>query len=341
MRTAQHPYHQGLHLQNFTAFEDADLTFSPGINAFAGENGSGKTHVLKALYAWQLASSREGYSIQDTFAETFQTHDTGQLTRLGTRGEAAALLSGQYGDIAWTFSPVASAASQPTGELKRKVDRPVFIPAMDMMGHTRRFVDAYDEVRLDFDRTCKDIVSLTGLERKNGRDPGAGNEVLISKLGGEIDADEEGRFYLTTSLGRLPMPLVAEGIRKIATLVQLQRNGWLSPGATLMWDEPEVNLNPVLMGEVVGAIINLARSGVQVFLATHSYVILKELDLQAVRDDAIRYFAYQRGEHGTAVFPTDDFAQLKPNPILEEFDSLYDRELTRSTGRTRRGEPVR
>jgi hypothetical protein len=48
------------------------------------------------------------------------------------------------------------------------------------------------------------------------------------------------------------MPMVAEGLRKIATLVQLQRNGWLIPGTTLFWDEPETNLNPVLMDEVVG-----------------------------------------------------------------------------------------
>ena len=137
------------------------------------------------------------------------------------------------------------------------------------------------------------------------------------------------------------MPLVAEGIRKIATLIQLQRNGWLSSGATLLWDEPEVNLNPKLMDEVIGAILAISRAGVQVFLATHSYVILKELDLQAEQTDSIRYFGFQRNETGTTVHATEDFALLEPNPILEQYDSLYDRELTRSTGRNRNGERVR
>lgn len=137
------------------------------------------------------------------------------------------------------------------------------------------------------------------------------------------------------------MPMVAEGLRKIATLVQLERNGWLTAGTTLFWDEPEVNLNPILMGEIVGAILALTRRGVQVFLATHSYVILKELDLQTRQEGTVRYFAFQPGADGTTISATEDFNLVAPNPILDEYASLYDRELTRSTGRNRQGERVR
>lgn len=115
-----------------------------------------------------------------------------------------------------------------------------------------------------------------------GKGSGAGSENLRAdwkrepdQLGGTIERDDSGRFYLATDMGRMPMPMVAEGLRKIATLVQLRQNGWLSRGATLFWDEPEVNLNPALMDNMVGAILALARNGVQVFLATHSYLILR------------------------------------------------------------------
>lgn len=40
-----------LTLKNFTAFSDIDISFSPGINVIIGENGTGKTHMLKAAYA--------------------------------------------------------------------------------------------------------------------------------------------------------------------------------------------------------------------------------------------------------------------------------------------------
>ena len=37
--------------ENFTAFEDLEVEFSPGINALIGANGTGKTHLMKACYA--------------------------------------------------------------------------------------------------------------------------------------------------------------------------------------------------------------------------------------------------------------------------------------------------
>ena len=80
------------------------------------------------------------------------------------------------------------------------------------------------------------------------------------------------------------MPMVAEGIRKVATLRKLVENNWITQGATLFWDEPEVNLNPKIMDEVVEALLMISRRGVQVFLASHSYVILKELEVKQYND---------------------------------------------------------
>jgi recombinational DNA repair ATPase RecF len=42
---------QQLQLKNFTAFTDLDIDFSPGINIIIGENGTGKTQLLKAILA--------------------------------------------------------------------------------------------------------------------------------------------------------------------------------------------------------------------------------------------------------------------------------------------------
>ncbi len=74
----------------------------------------------------------------------------------------------------------------------------------------------------------------------------------------------------------------------------------------------------------------------RIFLGTHSYVILKEFDLQAKSSDAVRYFAMERTEAGTIAHATDDYSQLMPSPISEQLDRLYDLELTRAMGRKRR-----
>ena len=338
-----YPWHQSLRLQNFTVFKDTEFDFVPGVNTLVGENGTGKTHLMKAMYAAQLTQARQMRNISETMGGLFQINNLAELIRMGTANETWTRITGLYDGQEWLFELLRVKDSWTGGESPlTKVERPVFIPAIDMMGHTKGFLAAANEIVLDFDLTSRDLVSLLGLKRRNGEKPPIVLEGLRELLGGEIEYDEgTSRFYLVTTQGRLPMPLVAEGLRKIATLVRLAQNGWLTPGTTLFWDEPEVNLDPLLMGEVVEAILSLARQGVQVFLATHSYVILKELDSQAKAADSVCYFALQRDKNGTTVNPTDHFTSLNPNPILEQYSSLYDRQLTRSTGRNRKGERVR
>ena len=45
------PKVQSLSLENFTAFEKATFDFCPGINVLIGVNATGKTHVMKVIYA--------------------------------------------------------------------------------------------------------------------------------------------------------------------------------------------------------------------------------------------------------------------------------------------------
>ncbi|MGI9323526.1 MAG: AAA family ATPase, partial [Pseudomonadales bacterium] len=42
---------KSIKFENFTAFEKLNVDLSEGVNIFIGENGTGKTHILKAAYA--------------------------------------------------------------------------------------------------------------------------------------------------------------------------------------------------------------------------------------------------------------------------------------------------
>lgn len=44
-----------LHIRQFTVFRDAAFEFSPGLNVIVGDNGTGKTHVLKLGYLFSRA----------------------------------------------------------------------------------------------------------------------------------------------------------------------------------------------------------------------------------------------------------------------------------------------
>ena len=128
--------------------------------------------------------------------------------------------------------------------------------------------------------------------------------------------------------------MLAEGIRKLGLLWVLLRNGALQDGSVLFWDEPEANLNPKLFGVVIDVLLKLQRMGVQVFFATHDYVILKELDLRQKNSDKVAFHALYKPE-GTgeiACRTTNSFLDIDPNAIADTFDSLYDREVERSLG---------
>lgn len=339
MRNDTRPFHQSLALTNFTAFSDVNMEFVPGVNVIIGENGTGKTHILKALYAVHSASRNGFDSVRGKLARVFQVN-LDSLIRRSQMTTASAKIEGSFGGTPWLHefykdgnpgSPIHDTLPVDRDLFPKEV---VFIPAIDMMGHTKGFLSIYQHREIDFDETLNDIVAnllLPPLKELSGEQAKL-IEGLEKILGGKLELEGE-RFYLTDTRGRFEMPAIAEGLRKVATLIRLVQVGALGPGSTLFWDEPEVNLNPIIMDEVVGAILALARSGVQVFLATHSYVILKELDLQLGMAEEARFFALNPAEAGTEVSSFDDFTQLQPNAILDQYSSLYDRELSRATRR--------
>ena len=156
---------------------------------------------------------------------------------------------------------------------------------------------------------------------------------MEAELGGKVTIHGE-EFFLSGEQGEIEFTLLAEGLRKLGLLWLLIRNGALKPGAVLFWDEPETNLNPKLYGVVIEVLLELQRLGVQVFLATHDYVILKELDLQAIEGDKVAFHSLYRSEETgeVACHTTSSFLQIHPNAIAEAFDSIYDRDVRRALG---------
>ena len=105
----------------------------------------------------------------------------------------------------------------------------------------------------------------------------------------------------------------------------------------MFWDEPETNLNPKLFEPAIEILLELQRQGVQIFLATHDYLILKQLDLQTRSDDQVSYHALYRDKvEGELVCnSTDSYLDIDPNAISEAFSDVYDREIQRNLGRHR------
>ena len=206
------------------------------------------------------------------------------------------------------------------------------------------FIAAYDERELSFDETYYDLcVALSAKPLRGARrgDIASLLRPLENILGGRVVL-EGGRFHVSAPDGFIEAHLLAEGFRKIAGLVHLIANGSLMQNGLLFWDEPEANLNPRLVTRVAQALCTLTRGGVQVFVATHDFLLSHELSLAAEYGTEprvpMRFFAFSRQDGGPVTVESGGtLAELSHNPILEEFAAHYDRERALFSSTTEEG----
>ena len=119
--------------------------------------------------------------------------------------------------------------------------------------------------------------------------------------------------------GRLEIPLVAEGIRKIAMLAYLLINGALRDMSTLFWDEPEINLHPRLMENLAKSLVALAAEGFQVIMATHSLFLLREIQIQLHNKGKVkaRFFSLSEEDGDVRVSAGDTVEDMDPISMLD------------------------
>ena len=332
-------------LERFTAFDNLDLPLSPGINVFVGANGTGKTHLMKVCYA-ACDVSKTKASFAEKLVSVFlpARRSPGRLVRrqkVSSRGsvevfrENCSLLASLSnhtksarsvaikGSEIWTASPIES----------------VYIPVKEMLSHGPGFRSLYATREIHFDEVYADILDRAYLPLLRGPADSSRRRLLIDLqrvVDGKVVIENE-EFFLRNRQGKLEFSLLAEGMRKLALLWLLIQNGTLLNGAVLFWDEPETNLNPKLFGTLMNILLELQRNGVQVFLATHDYVILEELDLRKREEDGVAFHSlYRDDKTGEIACNTSaNYLGIHPNAIAEAFDDLYDREIERSLGNLR------
>ena len=332
-----------LNLKRFTAFEKLDLDLSPGVNVLVGANGTGKTHLMKVAYAACDITTKGDIGFVDKLVRVFlpSGRAPGRLVkRYGQSSRCAVEVFRDKKKLRASFPNhmTASASATVTGAKVWREDpvECVYIPVKEMLANAPGFRSLYSQREVHFEEIYADIVDRALLPVRRGPTD-ARRKRLLKILQGAIDGKVQVKneeFFLRNKQGTLEFTLLAEGLRKLGLLWLLIQNGTLLDGSVLFWDEPETNLNPSLFGRLIEILLELARSDIQVFLATHDYVILKELDLQKQDGDEIAFHSlYRDDESGELVCHTaDSYAGIHPNAIADAFATVYDREVERSLG---------
>ena len=328
-------------LESFTAFDNLEVEFSSGINVLVGANGTGKTHLMKVCYA-ACDVSRTGMTFAEKLVRVFLPSGRSLerlVKRQGVGTDATVEITRGMVNLRTSFpnriEGSSSASIQRSHDWTKTPIDSVYIPAKEMLANAPGFLSLYEAREIHFEEVYRDILHRAYLPPlRNPAD--ISHKGLLATLqkatGGTITIKGE-EFFLHNSQGDLEFSLLAEGLRKLGLLWLLVKNGTLSPGSVLFWDEPETNLNPSLYGTLMQVLLELQRSGVQIFIATHDYVILKELDLLKEEKDDVVFHSLYRDETGQITcHTTDKYLHIHPNAIMEAFNSLYDREIKRSLG---------
>ncbi|MDX8433266.1 AAA family ATPase [Mesorhizobium abyssinicae] len=209
----------GLEIQNFTAFGKLEISLSPRVNVIIGSNGTGKTHLLKAIYglaiAGQSASDADGskkkseaeltkkllrlFSPEESRIGTLRASGSAAPTRLFLRGSDDSSVA-----ISFSGSSKVARVEKNTG-LEGYGSQPVFIPTKEILSLVRGMRHPEHDratVEMIFDDTYIDLAEFLvhpGFEDEASsfnEDPRLSSVVreLVSLIGGRYRWTNDGAF---------------------------------------------------------------------------------------------------------------------------------------------------
>ena len=342
---------KSLKIQNFTLFKEETLKYGKGLNIVVGENGLGKSHLLKLPYAVLSplkvpsggpsdAGPTKGFlqsAIADKLNNVFRPDSLGRLSkRKQGREKTFVELEVDEGKSAIAFSFATNSKSEvEISKLPEQWYRgsQVFIPTHELLTIYPGFVALYDNFHLQFEETWRDTCLLLGSPLAKGAREKSIRGLLSpieNVMDGKVVLDAGGSFYLDSpGTGKMEMPLIAEGMRKIAMIARLIATGALFEGSILFWDEPESNLNPKLVRLVAKVIVDLAKMGIQAHIATHSLFLMREIEILRKNTEYkkvdTQIFGLQKKDEKIVLEQGSSFDDLSTIMSLEEELSQSDR----------------
>ncbi|OOF83715.1 ATP-binding protein [Rodentibacter ratti] len=331
-------YIKSLRLENFSCLPNDTFKFSKNLNIVIAENGCGKSHLLKTLYTLLEVGANEKNKqiksetqkvIADKLLAVFRPDSLGRLVKR-QQGRMRAEIEWELNKgekNKFSFSSNSSTQVNVDSFQYTKLAMPVFIPTRELITLCPWFISLYQNQNIPFEEIWFDTCLL--LNHPLAKGPRARKikellEPIEEALEGTV-IEENGRFYLkqTTQTGKIEAPLVAEGLRKFVMIARLVATGALLDKGYLFWDEPEANLNPKLIKVAAKIIYSLVKQGIQVFIATHSLFLLRELELLNIKEKlSTRYFSLYFNKDTTDVALEQEYSMHALGHIVSLDESL-------------------
>lgn len=332
-----------VHLENFAAFSEFRWSSHGRVNVVVGENDTGKSHLLKLLYAvaktaGELATKKVALGeVRRAYMEklrwTFQTPQSLQnLIKQGAKSlrVETQLLNKTYGFSLRKRGEKSSLFGlNPDSYAGVKLST-VFLPPKEVLTIAAAIeVSRSVHEIYGFDDTYYDLIKLLRVPKTQGEitpSLAAIADDLDELFGGRIvKSRSSDDFVYKRGKVAYAMAQTADGIKKVGTLTRLIRSRSLDKGSILFLDEPETNLHPRAISIFTHMLFRLGQAGVQVYLATHSYFVLKQLEILAKQHKTRVPFCslLRHGNEIEAKF-SDLQDGMPDNPIIDESVRLYE-----------------
>jgi len=333
-----------IELKNFGPLADLSWKNFGPINLVIGGNGVGKTFLLKAMYvAIRTLEEHKRGDDQRTIAEilseklywTFQPEKIGDLVTKGATGALESVIELDGARFRYGFGKdTTRQISTIDNNVPPRASNSIFLPAKEVLSLHHIILKSREQDKsFGFDDTYLDLARAlrqSPRQGKNYREFASSRKDLEEILGGRIEFDDvSGRWQFRRGNQKFPIGVTAEGIKKIAILDTLLGNRYLDTNSIVFFDEPESALHPVAISRLLDIIATLTRrgsqneGGMQFFLASHSYFVIKKLYLIA-QDMGLSIPVISAGETGWSVEDLKD--GMPDNPIINESIRLYEDE---------------
>jgi AAA15 family ATPase/GTPase len=326
-------------LKNFGPIDRLNWKKLGKINLIIGSNSSGKTFLLKAIYTAMrtLEDYRRGNdqrSASEILATklywTFQPEKIGDL--VNKQADSALLFKFVFDNKDFHYS-FGKDTTKVIANLESHVDprasNSIFLPAKEVLSIHQIILKSREQDNVfGFDDTYLDLARALRQSPTRGRNSpefAQSRQSLEGMFGGKIEYDElSNRWQFKKGNQKFPIGVTAEGIKKIAILDTLLGNRYLSDNSIIFIDEPESALHPGAISSFLEIIATLASRGIQFFLASHSYFVVKKLFLIAQEQKLAIPVLSNEGNNWRQSDLLDD---MPDNPIIDESIRLYEEEV--------------
>jgi AAA15 family ATPase/GTPase len=342
-----------LEVEGFVGFKQK-LVWSnhSSINVIIGENDTCKTHLLKLLYGLHRAAeefclSQTASHFSDVLAQKLRTvffpqnMELGKLVSRVPRSRLDVKLDFmQSGNITFDFGKDTTSKitklyvhELPTLGSKKANFLPTkeVLSIMDAVIITREIhpIEAFDDTYYDLVKSLRLPTTSGGLSTSLSK---ARDDLMKVTGGGKIVIiNAENKIWFERNKEHFNMHQTAEGIKKVGVFSQLMGNRRITKDSVLYIDEPEVNLHPRAIIEFANALHKIAESGVQIYLTTHSYFLLKRLEQLARQyNQDYNLLSLTKEEGSTGVIGSVTLLKdglPEDNSIIEQSLALFDEDV--------------